>query len=582
MMSMAERERMTHGDMNASQPLKILVVDDDRTNRMVLNALVVSEGHEAILAQNGAEAIGVYMRYRPDIVLMDVMMPVMDGYEATRRIKAMSSNGFVPVVFLTALNDDDSLAKCIAVGGDDFMTKPVNRVVLMAKIQSYARLNRLYATLQAQNKQLERFHAQLSREHEMAEQIFTSISGSGRLCARNIQYLLSPMANTSGDLILASNTPSGGQHILLGDFAGHGLSAALGAIPVSDIFYSMTAKGFHICDIVREINAKLYNRLPTGFFLAACLVEIDALQRSARVWNGGIPTAFLTRGGHGICRRFESRNLPLGIVSSKELCGEMESIELQQGDRLYIYTDGVIESTDITGKMFGQERLEEVLCEDGISACERFDSIKTRLANFSGDKQQSDDIALVEITLDLALMCGETDNEAGSEASSAVDWRCDLELSAASLRSFDDLSRLVDLLVRANGMEDHKGRIYTIVTELFNNAIDHGILMLDQELKKSDAGFYAYYDAREAAILNAERGYIKLSLSCSKSGCNRWVSIRVEDSGPGFDIGHGIIDLNANIGFSGRGISLVRSLCSEVLFHRGGNTVEAVYKWSDS
>ncbi len=149
MMPVNDRGGITHKDINTHLPLKILVVDDDRTNRLVLNALVVSEGHTAILAQNGAEAVEVYARDRPDIVLMDIMMPVMDGYEATRRIKALSSDGFVPVVFLTALSDDDSLARCIEVGGDDFMTKPFNRVVLMAKIQSYTRLNRLYATAQS-------------------------------------------------------------------------------------------------------------------------------------------------------------------------------------------------------------------------------------------------------------------------------------------------------------------------------------------------------------------------------------------------------------------------------------------------
>lgn len=581
MMPVNARMGITHKDVNAHLPLKILVVDDDRTNRLVLNALVTSEGHTAILAQNGAEAVEVYARDRPDIVLMDIMMPVMDGYEATRRIKASSGDGFVPVVFLTAMSDDHALARCIEVGGDDFMTKPFNRVVLIAKIQSYTRLNRLYATLKTQNQELAGFHARLTREHEMAEEIFTAITGAGRLSAPNINYLLSPMDNTSGDLILAAYTPSGGQHFLLGDFAGHGLSAALGAIPVSDIFYSMTAKGFHICDIVREINAKLYNRLPTGFFLAACLVEIDAMQRSARVWNGGIPAALLLRDGEGICRRIESRNLPLGIVSSEQLCGEMESIELRQGDRLYIYSDGVIESADAAGRMFGQARLDDSLCAEGVPAYDRFDRLTAQLAEFRGDEPQNDDITLVEITFDLALM-QEKSAVSGAGQSPAVDWRCDLELGAVRLRDFDDLPAIVDLMVRANGIEAHKARLYTIVTELFNNALDHGILMLDKELKGSDAGFYAYYEAREAALLNTEKGYVKLSLSCRNNATERQVSIRVEDSGPGFELGEGPVSLDANIGFSGRGISLVRSLCSEVLFHRGGNTVEAVYQWTES
>jgi CheY-like chemotaxis protein len=581
MMAVNERVGISYRDVNTQAPLKILVVDDDRTNRLVLSALLSSEGHGVIMVQNGAEAVEVYEREQPDIVLMDIMMPVMDGYEATRRIKTLSDDGFVPVVFLTALSDDVSLAKCIEVGGDDFMTKPFNRIVLVAKIRSYTRLNRLYAMLRAQNRELAGFHARLSREHEVAEQIFTAITGAGRLDAPNIQYLLSPMATTSGDLILAAHTPAGGQHFLLGDFAGHGLSAALGAIPVSDIFYSMTAKGFHICDIVREINAKLCNRLPTGFFLAACLVEVDAMQRIARVWNGGIPDAILMRGGKGICRRIESRNLPLGIVSSQELCGEMESIELLQGDRLYIYSDGVIESTDLAGRMFGQECLEDCFNAEEAIASGRFDRIKSQLAEFRGDEPQNDDITLVEITFDLALM-QDIPGVTGPANSTAAEWRCDLEISAGLLRDFDDLPAVVDLMVRANGIEDHKARIYTIVTELFSNAVDHGILDINTDLRNSDAGFYAYYDVREDALRRAEQGWVKLSLFCRQCDAERQVSIQVEDSGPGFYFGDGLIALDANTGYSGRGIALVRSLCSEVLFHRGGNTVEAIYKWTVS
>jgi hypothetical protein len=91
------------------------------------------------------------------------------------------------------------------------------------------------------------------------------------LQAPHIQYLLSLMALFSGDVLLAAPTLSGGLQVMLGDFTGHGLPAAIGAIPVSDIFYAMTAKGFSIGDIVAELNQKLRTILPTGLFCAACL-----------------------------------------------------------------------------------------------------------------------------------------------------------------------------------------------------------------------------------------------------------------------------------------------------------------------
>ena len=102
----------------------VLVVDDDDTNRLVLEALLSDAGHRVIEARHGAEAVELYRQHRPDAVLMDVMMPVMDGYEASRRIRALAGRHFVPIIFLTALSDDKSLARCIEAGGSDFLTKP--------------------------------------------------------------------------------------------------------------------------------------------------------------------------------------------------------------------------------------------------------------------------------------------------------------------------------------------------------------------------------------------------------------------------------------------------------------------------
>ena len=105
--------------------MKILVVDDDHTNRLVLKAMLEKEGHQVIQAENGRIAVGYACEYLPDMILMDVMMPEMDGYEATTMIKEKLSSIFIPVIFITAVADSDALAKCIEAGGDDFITKPL-------------------------------------------------------------------------------------------------------------------------------------------------------------------------------------------------------------------------------------------------------------------------------------------------------------------------------------------------------------------------------------------------------------------------------------------------------------------------
>jgi PAS domain S-box-containing protein len=117
----------------------ILVVDDTATNRQILAVFLKKLGHRVDFAEDGAQAVGLFSSQAYDMVLMDVMMPVMDGYEATRRIKAMCGDRWVPVIFLSALDKDENLVTGLEAGGDDYLPKPVNFVVLEAKLRSLSR-----------------------------------------------------------------------------------------------------------------------------------------------------------------------------------------------------------------------------------------------------------------------------------------------------------------------------------------------------------------------------------------------------------------------------------------------------------
>lgn len=126
-------------ERNTIAGLRVLVVDDTATNRQLLHAFLTRLGCQVLLAEHGAAAIELFRRRAPDIVLMDVMMPEMDGHEATRRIKALCGDRWVPVVFLSALDREENLVAGLAAGGDEYLVKPVNFTVLKAKLYSLAR-----------------------------------------------------------------------------------------------------------------------------------------------------------------------------------------------------------------------------------------------------------------------------------------------------------------------------------------------------------------------------------------------------------------------------------------------------------
>jgi PAS domain S-box-containing protein len=121
------------------EKLKILAVDDNRTNLHILQVFLKKQGHEVVTGENGEDAVRLFQSENPDVVLLDIMMPVMNGFEAARQIKALLPDRWVPVVFLSALNRDENLIEGLACGADDYLTKPINFVVLEAKLRTMQR-----------------------------------------------------------------------------------------------------------------------------------------------------------------------------------------------------------------------------------------------------------------------------------------------------------------------------------------------------------------------------------------------------------------------------------------------------------
>ena len=126
--------------MNDARPLTVLIAEDGATDRLLLATIVRKQGHRVITAENGELAVALFAEERPQLVLLDAVMPVMDGFEAARRIKRLAGEALVPIIFLTSLTEDEALVRCLEAGGDDFLAKPYSPAVLAAKIKAMDRL----------------------------------------------------------------------------------------------------------------------------------------------------------------------------------------------------------------------------------------------------------------------------------------------------------------------------------------------------------------------------------------------------------------------------------------------------------
>lgn len=144
--------------------MKIVIVEDTLANLLLVRKHVELLGHSAVIARDGAEALTVFESEKPDLVLMDVVMPEMDGYEATRRIRALEGDAhWTPIIFLSGMGSEDDLKCGIEAGGDDYLIKPVSPVVLAAKIKAMQRLHDMRRTLVETTQKLDSANQELQR-----------------------------------------------------------------------------------------------------------------------------------------------------------------------------------------------------------------------------------------------------------------------------------------------------------------------------------------------------------------------------------------------------------------------------------
>jgi CheY-like chemotaxis protein len=561
----------------ALEPLTILIAEDSAADRMLLSSIVRRQGHQVLTAANGAEAVEVFRQQRPQLVLMDAMMPVMDGFEAAAHIKELAGETLVPIIFLTSLSESQALARCLEVGGDDFLAKPYNQVILAAKIKAMDRLRRLQATVLQQRDQIARHHEYLLNEQRVAKAVFDKVAHSGCLNAPNIRYLQSPYALFNGDLLLAAYTPAGDMHVLLGDFTGHGLPAAVGAMPLAEVFYGMTAKGYGLAETLREMNAKLKRILPVDMFCCATMLRLGFQSRSLEVWNGGMPDGYLHSIASGARTPLTARHLPLGVLSPQTFDDRTEVFPMAVGDRVFLLSDGVIDTCDADDQLFGVQRLQQVFAANRQPDT-LFEDIGQALRDFQGITR--DDVSMVEVILTApAHASPPVPVYSDSGQSCPLDWSASFEFRAASLKRFNPLPYLLQLLQEVHGLRAQSGALYSVLAELYSNALEHGVLGLDSSLKRDVSGFTRYYQQRNARLDALQDGYVRVHLQVTPEGEGGCLAIRVEDSGKGFDVGRVLARPLDPVRLSGRGISLIRQLGRNASWSDDGRSARVEFYW---
>jgi CheY-like chemotaxis protein/anti-sigma regulatory factor (Ser/Thr protein kinase) len=527
--------------------------------------MLEQQNYDVSIANNGAQALEVLKSSEVDIVLLDVIMPVMDGFTAAPKIKELAGDVYLPVIFITTLEDHNSFERCLEVGGDDFIHKPFDKVILSAKIRAHARTRRLSQEANQQKKQLEYHYNQIEREHEIVEHIFSNALSQSPEYQRYCDYHLSPASMFNGDMFLMAKSPMGGFYCLLGDFTGHGLAAAVGALPASRIFYAMVNKGMAVNDIAYELNGVLSTLLPSNMFCAAAIVELSESGKSLSAWLGGLPDLYLLDQEGNIVETLESQHMALGILEQDEFERTTLHLEVDASRRLFMATDGIIETENKQGDMFGEDRLKGLLSSVPTISTEL---VVSHTQKFSEHSAQQDDLSVA------ILNCLPSKVKSTQPIEySHVPFELNVKVDETNIVSTDPILELVDVLSQVKGVSEHRSNIFLLLSEAYNNAVDHGVLGLDSDIKNKEDGFLEFYQLREDVLSTLEQALIVIHVQYAP--LESLLIFTIRDSGEGFRPKSKQED-NLQLEH-GRGLRLLSEIAKDIQFNDKGNEVKIIY-----
>ena len=376
--------------MNA-EAKTVLLVDDAPANLQVVNSILKST-YKIRIATSGEKALKIaHQTPAPDLILLDVMMPEMDGYEVCSRLKSGADTRDIPVIFLTGQTETDDETKGFEVGAVDYIHKPFSPAVVKARVHTHLVLRGIREQLASQLLTIQ-------NEMETARQIQLSILPREIPVIQGLdiaaRYL--PMTSVAGDFydfIVVDEKRIG---ILVADVSGHGMPAALISSMLKIALAAQIGSASDPARVLAGLNQALYGKFQ-GHFVTAAYVLVDTESHTLRYAGAGHPPLVVRNNSAAETREFVENGLFLGFFPDATYTSV--EIPFREGDWGVLYTDGILESTNLSEEQFGMDRFRLFLQNNHqLPAGQFVDGLLNELSLWSdtaSGREPEDDITLL-------------------------------------------------------------------------------------------------------------------------------------------------------------------------------------------
>jgi phosphoserine phosphatase RsbU/P len=379
---------------------RILVVDDNDDNRYTLTLYLDLEGYSNVeIAHDGEEAIALLKTSSFDLMLLDVMMPKVDGYQVLAWLKDQPQLSDLPVIMISALNEVNSVVRCIELGAVDYLLKPFNPVMLKARLGATLEKKRLRNEINAHLARLEEeLNSARKLQMSMVPQSFPEVTAAFPI---DLYASMEPAREVGGDLYDFFTTEDGMLCFLVGDVSGKGMPAALfmarakSLIRITTELMRMHASTSKPADVIARVNRELCQDNSDLMFVTLFFGMLAPQSGELEYCNAGHNEPYRLNNA-AVEAITGAKGIILGV--RPDAVYTTGQLSLSPGESVYVFTDGITEANNAAGDLFSEERLEGVLrAGAGRTSAGIVQSVTEAVRAFVGNALPSDDITMLAV-----------------------------------------------------------------------------------------------------------------------------------------------------------------------------------------
>jgi len=372
----------------------ILLVDDQPANLQVLSQTLENIGCKLLFAKNGESALAIAQKVRPDLILLDIMMPGIDGFEVCRRLKTNPDTQKIPVIFLSALDETRDKVRGLQLGAVDYVAKPFQPEEVIARVNTHLMIHRLSTEVQMQRDELEHELQVVSQlQRNLLPERLPEING----LKLAVHYETSRY--TGGDYYDVAVLPDGRLAILVADAEGHSAPATVMMAMTCALFRSCSTCLGEPDQMLTYINENLC-KVNRGSFVTAIYAVYDTHSRTLKMARAGNPLPIRYKPSEKAATELSCEGvLIMGLEAYAEV--PVTEVTLQPGDQLLFYTDGVTDRLNEDKKFYGTDRLlQQFGTADSDDPAAILKGIIDDLSRFAGHRPADDDQAMLIIVVE--------------------------------------------------------------------------------------------------------------------------------------------------------------------------------------